>query len=220
MKVFEWAEIANVPNDAGVYAWYYRPEISDFDLSDTIAKITAFRDSNNKASARQYLQEFLAKSIFDYFQETPYTIELHGALKPHYEGCLEHRASVSNSLIDRILEDPGRLACIKDVIESSAPEFASPIYIGMSDRLGQRLMGHKKLIEKFKISKRQYSIQTADVQNNEYRDKRFAFEICKRGFILTRLFVVIRTIDSRKNKNYVDIENILNRINYPLLGRN
>jgi hypothetical protein len=47
------------------------------------------------------------------------------------------------------------------------------------------------------------------------KDQCFANRIIKRKYILSSLFVILKTTDS-----YNPIENILNRINYPILGKN
>ena len=44
-------------------------------------------------------------------------------------------------------------------------------------------------------------------------------EVCRRNILPAQLFVVINIIKDN-GKRYIDLENILNRIHYPLLGRN
>ena len=53
----------------------------------------------------------------------------------------------------------------------------------------------------------------------ESGDHSFALEIVTRRLVPTRLFVAIKTIPTDDN-DYVDIENILNRINFKLICRN
>ena len=209
---YEWAEIVNVPNKPGVYAWYYRPELTEFDLEKTIDEIQSNRENGNKAEGKKTIQTFLKERIFQYFQETPYQVIVQGPLKPLYKGQLRHHPPPFDALIERIIENPDRLRTIKEVLEKSAPELASPLYIGMSGNLRQRLKQHRRLIEKY----RENNVET---YSGESHDQNFAFQICQRNILPTRLFVAVRIINGPDNR-YVDIENILNRIHYPLLGRN
>lgn len=219
-NTYWWTEIAGVPQKPGVYAWYYLPELTDFDLQDTIKRIIEYRDNENKDAAIETVEIFLDKFLFKYFREEPYKVSLYGPLKPKYEGSIEHKPELSGSLIDRIVEDPERLITIKQVLEKSAPDFASPIYIGMSDNLGSRLKRHKKLIEKYssRESSTSFSVDPGPY-SVENRDESFAMRVCSRSIPPTRLFVAINILENAE-KRYVDIENILNRIHYPLLGRN
>lgn len=217
--IFQWQEIADIPKEPGIYAWYFSPEITDFDLSEAIQKIISLKLENNHSLASGVIRDFLSKNIFRYFQEDPYEASLCGPMKPRYSGMLSHQPTLSASLIERIFEEPERLKSIKFILEKSAPHFASPLYIGMTKKLGKRLMQHKKLIEKYRkeISR---EIVDSRVENIEDADHSFALEICKRNILPSRLFVIINIFDNQSQKEYVDIENILNRIHYPLLGRN
>jgi hypothetical protein len=86
------------------------------------------------------------------------------------------------------------------------------MYIGMSEGLRTRLKRHKSLIEKFG------ELPDSDSEEGQ-RDQSFAREIRARNIPPSRLFVVATVIPDLPGV-YVDIENILNRIHYPLLGRN
>lgn len=213
MAFFSWHEIGDVPAAPGVYAWYYIPEITAFDLDQITSDIIALKAKAGSSAAKEAVRAFLDQAVFRYFREQPYSAQLHGPLKPHYEGQIEHRPMLSESLLERIVEEPGRLATIRAVLEASAPDFASPIYIGMSEKLRARLSRHKSLIEKYGES------PILGCSEEERRDHSFAKEVRARSIPPSRLFVVA-TVISGPPGTYVDIENILNRIHYPLLGRN
>lgn len=91
----------------------------------------------------------------------------------------------------------------------------------MAENLKKRLSKHKRLIERFRDDdSRQFKFgQTQAVENINGRDQSFAWQVCKRNISPTKLFVMVRVVDETDN-NYLDIENILNRIHYPLFGRN
>ena len=213
MTIYGWHEIGDVPAESGVYAWYYKPEITQFDLDRIVAEVSDLVAAGASAAAKVATARFLDETVFRYFREQPYAAQLRGALKPRYEGLIEHRPTLSDSLLERIVEDPERLTTIRDVLDQSAPLFASPIYIGMSEKLRTRLKRHKMLIERYG------ELPNIGVSQEDERDQSFAREVRAREIPPSRLFVAIQVISGSRG-SYVDIENILNRIHYPLLGRN
>jgi hypothetical protein len=219
MTIYRWIEISGIPQEPGIYAWYYSPEITDYDLDLAIKTINELKQNDQQDSALKLIEHFLEKNIFKYFKEEPYQVFIEGSLKPNYEGYIEHKPSISKSLVSRILDEPERLETVRNLVQSSAPNFASPIYIGMSDKLGKRLKQHKKLIEKYRSEIDFQGNVKKDLKNQDNIDQSFAMEVCRRNILPTQLFVVINII-ADNGKRYIDIENILNRIHYPLLGRN
>ncbi|MDF2381826.1 hypothetical protein JMG10_10145 [Nostoc ellipsosporum NOK] len=213
MATFSWHEVADAPAKPGVYAWYYTPEITTFDLDRITAEVAALKAAGGASAAKDAVRAFLEQNVFSYFREQPYAAQLRGPLKPRYEGQIEHKPSLSDSLLERIVEEPARLATIRDVLEGSAPHFASPIYIGMAEKLRARLKQHKALIEKYG------ELPDLGASEEERRDQSFAREVRSRNIPPSRLFVVAKVISGSPGA-YIDIENILNRIHYPLLGRN
>lgn len=205
-----WADLANAPDEPGVYAWYYSPEITDFDLERTIE---AVRAASDRPEAERMIRSMLDERLFHYFREEPYTASLSGPLKPAYVGSLEHDSVASGSLVSRLAADPERLRTIRNVLALSAPMFASPLYIGMATILRSRLAKHKELIERFR------SVVPRDGQIARNSDAGFAWQVAKRKIPPERLFVFTCSTSS-DDGTAVDIENILNRICYPILGRN
>lgn len=218
-RMFHWSEVASVPDEPGIYAWYYSPEITDFDLEATTEAVRRLRGDGDRQAAGEAVETFLERAIFRYFHEEPFSAVLRGPLKPSYEGTLAHRPSMSTNLVDRIIEDPERLRTIKHILEASAPDFASPIYIGMSERLRRRLGHHKKLIERYRESRPSPLAGVGERLHDERRDQSFAQQVSERNIAPSRLFVMVKVISDVGNR-YVDLENILNRIHYPLMGRN
>lgn len=216
---YQWSEVPSISDVPGIYAWYYMPEITEFDVDKIINSVQNHISKENRDDAYKEVESFLEQFIFSYFTEEPYQTILRGPLKPTYEGQLHHRPGVSTTLIDRLVDDPERLRTVKAVLEASAPDFASPIYIGMSEKLGRRLKNHRKLIEKYRAKRPDTPFAPDDEIRSDQRDQSFAKQIAEREINPQRLFVMIRLIDAGAN-HYVDLENILNRIHYPLLGRN
>lgn len=208
-----WADLANAPAAPGVYAWYYSPQITDYDLDAAIANIKSQREED-RAEAERSAKALLDERIFKQFREEPYRAVVEGPLKPTYSGPLEHAFEVSPGLVSRLVDEPERLRSLRDILDRSAPMFASPLYIGMSVNLRTRLGKHKSLIEKFRVAR----LNETPPQRNS--DAGFAWQIAKRQMPPDRLFVFTCVIGSDDENTAIDIENVLNRLYYPILGRN
>ena len=218
MQVYRWREIGNAPQEAGIYAWYFTPELTDFDIDRVIKEANKHKAGGDEEAALSVLTEFLSTQVFQYFVEQPYTAALYGPLKPRYEGMLQHKPALSSTLIQRLIENPERLKTIKRILEAAVPNFSSPIYIGMSKMLSWRLSRHKALIEKY-LETPGLIPRLEDLDEDERRDHSFAKEVCTRRIPAARLSVMVQVVSGVADE-WIDIENILNRIHFPLLGRN
>lgn len=211
--MYKWNNIssANIQNKPGIYAWYYDITLSKPDINRLIEKLNN-KDNDGYTDKKLEVQVFLEKHLFGYFRESPYEAKLNGSLMPTFQGRLSHVDSVSNSLVERVLDEPSILFEVKAILAETSLFFSSPIYIGMSDDLYSRVTKHKILIEKFKR-------EQVTNQNFTDRDESFAARIVARGMIETRLILVVKYTEGNNNISNIT-ENILNRINYPILGRN
>ena len=219
-KQYRFNEIANAPDAPGVYAWYYRIELTDRDIAVCIAEVES---TETPALREGVIRSFLDRRLFRYYKEEPYSVEISGALKPRYAGRVEHVAEISDTLCKRVAEQPERLNDIKTALLFTVPMFASPIYIGVAKRLRGRLMGHVRLIESLqhlKASGSGIGNLPESANEDEKNDHKFAFEVTMlRNFATSNL--VVNTLElSIDDAIRYDLENILNRINYPLCGRN
>jgi hypothetical protein len=218
---FRYSEIAGAPNTPGVYSWYYRIELSNKDIAKCVEDVDLEPSSDTKQAI---IREFLEVHLFKYYEEMPYLISLSGQLKPKYEGSIAHRPDVSLSLIRRLSEAPNKLYNLKETLKLAIPLFASPIYIGVARRLRERLLQHVRLIDQLQHLR---ASALEDIQplstggtEDENRDHKFAYEVS-----ITREFrpsnLVVNTLElSIEDSIRYDLENVLNRINYPLCGRN
>ena len=126
-------------------------------------------------------------------------------------------SAVSQSLVNKIIKKPEILFALKNQLHSISFNFSSPLYIGMSKNLLSRVQNHKKLIETYKSSgvpRGRY-----DLDGSENADHNFASRVVSKKFVQTQLYLVYEEVDDDDSFHNV-FENILNRINYPLLGRN
>lgn len=212
-------EIDKTPEIAGIYAWYYRIEISDRDIDLCIDSV----EKSNQDDKLVIVENFCKHKLFNFFLESPYHVTMKGKLKPKFAGALEHENEVSKSLIMRIASEPQRLKEIKKALLKCAPHFASPIYLGVAKNLRSRLLRHKFLIELFQNA--QVSIfpdAVADDNHSEedHRDHSFANEVvCQRKLNSSYLLAYVLPLSIERDI-CTDVENILNRIYYPLCGRN
>ena len=206
-----WAEIDLAPETPGVYAWYSRLAISKADIDAIVKRINEAK-LVGEAKARDEVEHALDRFIFSPYRETPYQVALRGQLKPKFSGEVAHEPTRSESLVGRLAADPERFRTISDILKTAAPWFTAPLYIGMAINLRNRLKQHKNKI-----------IELRDLQghgsSDEVAEAGFANQVVARNFDPTNLFVHIAEVNVDTGEHN-DLENILNRINYPIFGRN
>jgi hypothetical protein len=219
-KNFRFSEVAGAPDTPGVYAWYYRIELTDKDIARCVESIDLAGDQDSRD---EIMREFLNNHLFRFYKEVPYFVSLSGKLKPRYEGMIDQRSDVSQTLIRRLSANPNNLYELKSTLRSAVPLFASPIYIGVATRLRERLLQHVRLIDYYQHIRASavgnaQPLQTTNEE--ETSDHKFAYEVSMiRGFRSSSLIVNTLELPVNDSIRY-DLENILNRINYPLCGRN
>jgi hypothetical protein len=172
--------------------------------------------AGDRSGAEAVISRLFNDNVLKYFLQDPYDVTLSGPLKPRHTGTVEHDQKISPGLVQRIIDDPARLNGLRDFLIGSAPYFASPIYIGMSDSLRTRLATHRSLIEKYRDQELRRGL-IEDATTNE--DAGFARRVVTRRIPPDNLFVMVLETAS-VNGLHVDLENLLNRIYYPILGRN
>lgn len=216
IRKLSWSELGQAPVGPGVYAWYYEPQITQYDLNQAVGAVGDRMAAGDRAGAEAVINRLFNDNVLKYFHQNPYDVTLSGPLKPRYTGTVEHDQRISPGLVQRILDDPTRLTGLRDFLIGSAPYFASPIYIGMSDSLRTRLSTHRSLIEKYRDQELRRGL-TDDTTVNE--DAGFARRVVTRRIPPDNLFVMVLETSS-VNGLHIDLENLLNRIYYPILGRN
>lgn len=214
-KILNWSQLSKCPESPGVYAWYFRPELTDHDIEKLISDI-----KKDELNSKQVIEYFLNERIFKYFRQKQYHVEISGQLKPKYTGQIEHVQEPSSGLIERVQENPKRLFIIRALLEKSTPLFASPLYVGMSKNIKVRINQHCNFIKQLRdkssnsfLRLQQYSILTEE-------EKSFAERVVEREIPPSRLFIAYQVVEPTEENVYVDLENIINRIYYPTFGRN
>lgn len=193
---------------SGIYAWYYNITLGDADIH----KIIEVVKTNPSSYSKIKVNEFLERHIYQFFKESNYNALISGKLMPTFKGELQHDSQISMAVADEIILDPEILWDIKDFFSNLNVNFSSPIYIGMAKNLGTRVQNHKRLIERFRTEK---------IMNDDFddRDENFAARVVSRKMLTKNLSVSVQYIESDKQIQST-LENIMNRINYPVLGRN
>lgn len=219
-KHFRFSEVANAPETPGVYAWYYRIDLTDKDIANCIEEVELELSPEEREAI---VKRFLETHLFRYYKEMPYLVDLTGPLKPRYKGAIDHNIDISETLVKRLAAEPNNLLELKRMLKLTVPMFASPIYIGVATRLRDRLRQHVRLIDalqNLKASAVGDGFQVPAGDTDDDRDHKFAYEVAMtRGFRSSNLIVNTLELPVTDTIRY-DLENILNRINYPLCGRN
>lgn len=204
-----WSEIELISENSGIYAWYLRLSISKADIDETIRRV---KDAKDEAVARKVVEAALSRFLFEPLKETSYEISIRGALKPHYRGEVRHVPLASENLVKRLVISPERLHTIASMLKVVAPWFTAPLYIGMATNLRKRLLQHKQKIMELRDlygpSRDDNSIEAG-----------FASQVVARRLDPTDLFVHVAEMPVSSDER-ADIENLLNRINFPVFGRN
>lgn len=204
-----WEAIGSISECPGVYAWYYRPRFTRFDRDALEGKL-----ADDKSPSE--IETFLTRHLFRYFQEMPYEVTIQAPLKPTYSGSIEQTRSITPELSQRLADSKDRREALWNSLELMIPYFAAPLYIGMAKNLRRRLRGHKKLIEGGLENLSKNARQT----ENAGRDASFAAEVIRRRLAVERLSVYTYELPQESGDSANDIENIMNRITFPILGRN
>lgn len=210
-KALKWSEIDTAPEAAGVYAWYSRLVISKADIEVIIKDVKEARLKSER-EARSTVEDALERFVFGPFRESPYQVTLRGPLKPKFSGPVDHEPAKSESLISRLASDPERLRPIAELLKGAAPWFTAPLYIGMAIDLRQRLRQHRDKISQLREHE-------GNLNSDDSYESGFARQVVARNFDPTNLFVYYAEVQVESSEHN-DIENLLNRINFPIFGRN
>lgn len=212
LNCYKWHEIEKVPQRPGIYSWYLKLHISQADIEDVVNQVKVIKEESTD-DAIKIIEVFIFKFILNPFKEEPYEVSIKGKLKPKYSGLVHNQQNeISETLIKKILDDPNILYNLVNIISDVSPYFNSPLYIGMAKNLKQRLYQHKSNIIKLKENNNEIDI---DLKN----DAGFARQVVGRNMNYANLFVHVAYCDTN-NLDPNILENILNRINYPIFGRN
>ncbi len=209
--LLEWSDLSDAPVTSGIYAWYFQPELTRRDIESAIAELHQIEDAERSEKAVKVVKELFEKSIFGPLSEESYEVKLSGSLKRGYRGKVPPEPIEATEMLKRVTAQPSRLWKIKEALERSAPMFTTPLYIGKSNNLNRRLQEHKQDIE--------HALNGVYLGIDKDGSEKFASRVIDRNIPPSRLFVIYKEIKCGYEE-YVDVENVLNRVVYPVLGKN
>jgi hypothetical protein len=206
--VLDWSDLEEAPDRTGVYAWYYRPRISEADLGS--AKDTQLA-----------LRHVLAR-----LQNPSLRVEAHSHLSLSYSGELKHDTDRAGApvamteLVERSLETREGRELLAEVLRRGTVLLSAPIYIGVANSLLQRLRSHRRMMEELQADRR-----SSDSEGPG--ERALAREIVKRGIPLRDLVVAAVPLERERTENWdmslrqraESVETVLNRAFFPILGR-
>lgn len=207
-----WDAIATVADRPGLYAWYYQPRLTERDIATLMADLAKTAET---AERRALVAIFLRQHVHGPLREPPFDATLGGALKPRYAGQLAHDPTISPGLLDRLAERPERLRSLRVLFDGDPTALSSPLYIGMASKsLRNRLLAHRRLIGELRAGM-QPTLTSAEIGEG---DASFARAVVARAMAPSRLTVCVRPM--ALDAGLVDLENVLNRVFFPIFGRN
>jgi hypothetical protein len=61
VEKFIWSQLGNVPDKPGIYAWYYSPEITKFDMTKFVEAVKQMSSEGRIPEAQDSIRRFLDK---------------------------------------------------------------------------------------------------------------------------------------------------------------
>jgi hypothetical protein len=213
VQSFGLDQIESVPEKPGLYAWYHELAIPAADVGmcrDQLATAT------NRDESREIITECVQRLIFSQYAETDYQVELKGPLKPRYRGTIPYNHHLDENFLDSLVNDPDGLWLLAQALRSMTPYFSSPIYIGVAKTsLKSRIQTHRKLIDEYRDqADRRPTLEGMDADHSFAHDA-----MILRKFRPTDLRVYVMPLEEA-SPVAMAAEYVLNRINFPLCGRN
>ena len=205
-----WLEIENTPEVPGLYAWYLKLRFGKADRNSP---------GDWKSQMYQYIEQHKRPGM---------NIDAKAPLGLQFQGIIEHNILTSDDIDQQLSSDFKEIELISNILGEAAPHFASPLYIGIASKsLNQRLMSHKRLINRLRDQKELSNTDFAGEANAAQReaDKTFASRVVARNIDVNHLIVYIVEVDTKSysstqiNEALRSAEYLINRIYHPVLGR-
>ena len=145
-------DLAQAPNTPGIYAWYAELRVGPMDLARRVDPSTL--EDEGERSFRQLLAqhstryspptlEVTARAAFG----SNYMGELSSTLPDLFRQKVEEGRDKKGRVIASTMKGESSRKALAEVLEQASPIFASPIYIGTSEKLRQRLCKHRNEME-------------------------------------------------------------------------
>lgn len=227
-------DLAQAPESPGIYAWYAELRVGPEDLVRQIDPETnedegerVFRQLLAQHSTRHSppALDVTAKAAFG----SNYTGELLSTLPDLFRDKIEEGTSKKGRAIAAAMKSETQRKALVEVLEQASPIFASPIYIGTSDKLRQRLRQHRRDMELLAdLVAKNPSNAEAVRERARKSDATFAQRAVALDFKPDHLVVYVLPMDRAVTGNFSSVslnrlsqaaEWFLNRWHRPLAGK-
>ena len=212
---FNYLNHRSIPELPGIYCWRYRPRI---EKAHVLKLKEQLEQENDLAKRSLILYESINKQLFEPFKRPEYDANLSGPLMPSYKGKVSHEVIDFSGKLEHLSDDPSHFELFIKYVNDLYDMVSAPIYIGVTEQqtLRSRIMNHVKAITRYKENGR-----FSDSSDEE--SKNLASRIVERGINPSFLWISCLPIQNSGNDckmRLADLEFVLNRTIYPILGRN
>lgn len=217
-------DLDRAPTTPGIYAWYAQLALSSKDWMPRVREDVDL--------ANQYAIDAIAE-YFRIHQELGIELTGASAYDMRWEGTLRKRDITGadteiERLAERILpniESPNERRLLIQMLKEAPPYFASPLYVGVTSNLRQRLSDHRKSYEAASAVMKQ---SPGDARRLQSEGPDLGSRLAGAGIPLERLECWILSVpDESTTKIAVDrqrkvveaVEWVIQRIFQPVMGR-
>lgn len=228
---YSMLDVDQVPESPGIYAWYVQFQATEQDW-----RLKASPDGDLAIEGFLGLIEKYA----GYYEPVPIKVTGRGTYGARWDGemardyALGDRAGASGEntrssaklekLIDS-LDTESRREVLARILESTAPIFSSPLYIGVAENLRNRLRQHRR---DFSAASEWLRDHPEDLEKIRLRGKDFGHRAAARGIAMEHLNVWVLDLAedgtsglpvSHLRATAESVEWLLHRLYTPILGR-
>lgn len=211
----EWQEVRcseyrELPDSYGIYCWRYRPRLTIIDIEKIWSDVAREQDPLQKPAI---LYTLLEQRFLNPFRHPGYTVTLTGPLLPKYSGIAEQRLPFSKAMFTNAVADESSLKQFLEMVNLAFDMSTVPFYIGVArdQTLRSRISRHIQALTRAK--------QGAYLDQSEF-DSNLAERIASRQIPLRDLYISFLSVPESCKDFLIDLEYILNRTHFPILGRN
>lgn len=225
-------EVEEAPEGPGLYAWYGSLVVGRADWEEAIRDGQDVGDRSSRVVLRGHAERH-GSAALTVSAKAGFDLEYSGVLTPRdnsdVASMLAGEAGRDSTLFERVVSSVSMRRTLMNVLASSAPVFAAPLYIGVSQNLRVRLRRHVEQLTRYwaGVSKDPEYLE-ALVRETGTRST-FAFRAVERGFSVDNVRVWYTEIESAEGGDSLSADEqrsvaeaaewFLNRCHRPLLGR-
>jgi len=219
--LLSWQDTYKAPDRPGIYCWYYLPRLTQKTISNHLFEFGSAESSQKKS---ELLIKFLSNNLFRFFNPQNLRSTVKGRMKFIQKGVLENKTEISTEIASKILNRPDVFVRFLSYLErKEMVYFCSPIYIGSTRKqsLNARIEQHRRSILAQLDDSTEYFESITDASDKKEM-MTFARDIIKRKMQPENLFVFVLEVNEQEMTNdlIIMLENFLNRITFPICGRN